>query len=680
MSRCILYLAIASALLANLCVANRSDAAGMLIADGGFGGVLEIKEQNVSVTINNGIAVTQVDQIFVNTENRVVEALYTFPVPKGASVANFSMWINGKEMIGEVVEKQRAREIYESYKATRVDPGLLEQVDFKTFEMRIYPINAKAEQRVRLEYYQELEYDNDQATYVYPLSTVSGTNIAQKTTGRMSLTMKVLSEIPIERISSVSHGDQFAIASHGPNLVEASFEANGGDLSRDFVLTYKTARAQTGIDLVTSTPPGEDGYFMMTMTAGDELAKLDEPMDYVFVLDISGSMADAGKLQMSQNSIEAFVRALSPDDRFDIMTFNMQPTTLFGNLMPVSTETLNTASSFLASQQARGGTSLTPAIKTAYRYGDPDRRLNVVVMSDGMTDQGESSELLNLIRQSPRNAKVFTIGVGNEVNRRLLSQMAEDAGGLAAFISQGDDFQRQAKSFRRKLLRPAITDVSLSIEGADIYDLVPAEIPNLYHGAPVRVYGRFRGADKLKVTYAGDVLGRPSMQSFDHKIGNEQVPEVERMWAVAKVDQLIRAADVRGSRQSSIDEIVRLGETYSIVTEYTSLLVLENDAEYRRWKIDRANLGRTIRDRENREQLNAQLSRMKDQAFAQLGPKNQNRNQTPPGNSTSVPPSFTTPSSTKVHNTPEPSAGILLFMALVPVAHHVRRTVANRAA
>ena len=115
----------------------------------------------------------------------MVEALYTFPVPKGASVSNFSMWIGGKEMIGEVVEKQRAREIYESYKQTRRDPGLLEQVDYKRFEMRIFPIAAGAEQRVKLTYYQELDSDHDWATYVYPLATVSRPGIDQQTHGTL---------------------------------------------------------------------------------------------------------------------------------------------------------------------------------------------------------------------------------------------------------------------------------------------------------------------------------------------------------------------------------------------------------------------------------------------------------------------------------------------------------------
>src|SRR5580765_2022639 len=145
-------------------------AAGLLIADGGLGGVLEVKEQEVLVTINNGIAVTKVTQIFHNTESRQVEALYTFPVPKGASVANFSMWINGKEMVGEVLEKKKAREIYNSYKQQRRDPGLLEQVDYRTFEMRVFPIAPNADQKVEITYYQELDSDDDWVTYVYPLA------------------------------------------------------------------------------------------------------------------------------------------------------------------------------------------------------------------------------------------------------------------------------------------------------------------------------------------------------------------------------------------------------------------------------------------------------------------------------------------------------------------------------
>ena len=178
---------------------SSAHAGGLLIAEGGLGGVLEIKQQDVSVVINNGIAVTEIKQIFLNTENRIVEALYTFPVPNGASVSNFSMIINGQEMVGEVVEKRRARQIYESYKATKRDPGLLEQVDYKTFELRVFPIPPKAEQHIKIVYYQQLDFDHNNATYVYPLETNTRGVINEKTTGRFSMSMDIKSAIPITR-------------------------------------------------------------------------------------------------------------------------------------------------------------------------------------------------------------------------------------------------------------------------------------------------------------------------------------------------------------------------------------------------------------------------------------------------------------------------------------------------
>ncbi|MFM8478527.1 MAG: VIT domain-containing protein, partial [Planctomycetaceae bacterium] len=165
-------------------MAAEAHASGLLIADGGLGGVLRIERHEVSVVINNGIAVTQVHQVFRNTEQRVVEALYTFPVPAGASVSNFRMLIGGKEMTGEVVEKRRAREIYNSYKAVKRDPGLLEQTDFRTFELRIFPIAAGAEQEIWLTWHQQLDFDHDTATWVYPLATTTRPDIDTQVHGR----------------------------------------------------------------------------------------------------------------------------------------------------------------------------------------------------------------------------------------------------------------------------------------------------------------------------------------------------------------------------------------------------------------------------------------------------------------------------------------------------------------
>ncbi len=311
---------------------------------------------------------TKVTQIFHNMEKRQVEALYTFPVPKGASVANFSMWINGKEMVGEVLEKQRAREIYDSYKQVRRDPGLLEQTDFRTFDMRIFPIGPEADQKVELTYYQELDFDHDTATYVYPLATVTRKGVDQRPVGKVAVGVDIKSAVPIVELKSPSHESAFAVARHSDNYWQANLENTSGSLAQDFVLTCRIARPKTGMDLITSRRDGEDGFFCLSLTAGQEVAQKQESMDYVFVVDISGSMADAGKLLSAKDSVAAFLNELDESDRFEVMTFNIKPDLGFGQLQSATAENKKLAHDYLAKQAAHGGTVLQPAIATAYKY------------------------------------------------------------------------------------------------------------------------------------------------------------------------------------------------------------------------------------------------------------------------------------------------------------------------
>jgi len=598
-------------------------AAGLLIADGGLGGVLEIKEHDVRVTINNGIAVTKVTQVFHNTEKRQVEALYTFPVPKGASVANFSMWINGKEMVGEVLEKQRAREIYNSYKQVRRDPGLLEQVDYRTFEMRIFPIGPDADQKVQITYYQELDYDHDTATYVYPLATVTRKGVDARTTGRFAIGFDVKSAVPIVELESPSHGEAFAVAKHSDAYWQANLEANGGSLAQDVVLACRVARPQTGMDLVTSRQPGEDGFFCLTLTAGQDVAKQQDSMDYVFVVDVSGSMAADGKLLVSKDSVAAFLNELSEADRFEVITFNLSPNLAFSQLQPGNAANKQRALEYLSRQEARGGTVLQSAMTTAYKYASADRPLNVVILSDGLTEQQERQILLQQIQARPANTRVFCIGVGNDVNRPLLEQLAEDSGGLSAFLSASDNFARQARAFRQKLMRPFATGLEIKFTGVEVTDLEPPTVPNLYFGAPVRIYGRYHGSGMAQVALRGSVNGIEVKQGaqLEFPKTDSANPEINRLWAWHRINTLLKNADRKGDRAAVVPEVVRLGEDFSIVTEYTSFLVLENDAEYQRWKIARRNLESAGRDRQVQAKRHEQLDSIRNKALADLGPQ-----------------------------------------------------------
>lgn len=621
--------------------AKQANASGLLVADGGFGGVLEIKEQDVRVTINNGIAVTEINQVFLNTENRIVEALYTFPVPQGASVSNFSMIINGKEMIGEVVEKERARQIYESYKSTKVDPGLLEQVDYKRFEMRVFPIAANAEQHIKVTYYQQLNFDHDWATYVYPLAT-STKGVDERTTGKFALTFDINSEIPIKDLKSPSHGEEFVVVNHGKKYARASLETTAGDLSRDVVINFQTKRPRTGLDMIASKQQnGEDGFFMMTLTAGEELEDSAADMDYVFVLDISGSMANKGKLGLSSKAASAFISSLGPEDRCEVMSFNNVPNFNFKELRSVTEETKRSVDKFMSQQKARGGTELRPALNAAFDYKDPDRPLNVVILSDGMTEQNEQRALLSAIQSAAEGTRVFCVGIGNNVNRPLLKQLADEAGGLSAFISQGDDFSRQAESFRRKLVHPVATELQIAIDGVDIYDALPGSLPNLYHGSPIRFAGRYKASGVANVTIRGNVLGRPFEQVVEMEFPerDDDNPQIERMWAYANVQNLMNEIRRSGETKELKESVVQLCEGYSIVSRYASFIVLENDREYKRWKIKRRNATRIQRDRKARERVRKELEQMRERSLTNDRSKSKTRKKFP---SSTMPPKWKT--------------------------------------
>jgi MprA protease rhombosortase-interaction domain-containing protein len=225
-----------------------------------------------------------------------------------------------------------------------------------------------------------------------------------------------------------------------------------------------------------------------------------------------------------------------------------------------------------------------------------------------MTEVGEQAELLRLIQSRPQGVRVFCIGVGNEVNRPLLEQMANQAGGIAAFVSTEDSFERQAHLMRQKLVRPAIEDLVVQFDGASVKDVEPQFLGDIFYGTPLRMFGRYGAGESTIVTLSGKVQGGPWKQTVDIILpqGDEGNSEIERMWAQKRVGRLLSSE--RAGKGSNRDEIVALCEGYSIVSPYASMLVLENDAEYKRWKIEQRNATRVQRDRKSREVVQQKLA------------------------------------------------------------------------
>ena len=583
--------------------ATWASAAGLLVPTGSDRS-LAIDSQQVAVRIDNGIAVTTVTQVFKNDAPQPLEALYTFPVPREASVSNFSMWINGKEVLGEVLERQRAREIYRQ--VTRVekkDPGLLEQVDFKTFEMRVFPVPAKGEQRIQISYYQPVDYDSGFATYVYPLEMDD--EAVTQMNGEFSLLVDVASNIPLKKIASPSHKEALVTAELTKDRYRASIESAQGNLDRDFVLVYELERERLGLDVLTSRTAGDDGYFMLLLTPGSQFDEAQKQVNVTFVIDASGSMRQVGKLDLARQAASLAIGSLRETDTFNIIAFNIAPRPLFDAPLPAAPDNLAKAREFLSGLEGRGGTDLAPALDEALAMQLPDARNAIVLLSDGQaTASDDHSSVMATLARSATQTRIFSFGIGNEVNRPLLDRLATQTGGLADYVSGQDEVERKIRLIQAKLSSPVATDLELSVDGVKIHDVTPSRLPNLYRGQQLVLMGRYSGAGEAKLTLSGTLAGKQELLSETVKFPESDAshPQIQRMWAWRQVDE--RLAQLRGGEQSPslIDQVVKLGVDYSIVTPFTAFLVLENESEYQRFSIERKNAARISTERQALDQ------------------------------------------------------------------------------
>ncbi|MCG3180206.1 MAG: hypothetical protein BIFFINMI_02563 [Phycisphaerae bacterium] len=574
-----------------------SQAAGLLVPTGADNS-LAIANQKVVVHINNGIAVTTVDQTFRNHSNVQLEAMYRFPVPARASVSNFSMWINGKEVVGEVLEREKAREIYRQVTSTRRDPGLLEQVNYKWFEMRVFPVPANGEQRIQIAYYQPADYDAGNLVYTYPLEVEGVANAALE--GDFSVLVDVQSNIPMKRVYSPSHEKDLLAKEAAPGRYRAGLEVAKGRIDRDFVLVCELQREETGVNLVTSRRDGGDGYFMLQITPSEKLDRVLEPANYLFVLDVSGSMRELGKLALARAAADQMLTNLRPEDTFNVISFNIAPEGMAKSPMHATDENKAKARRYMAELKAAGGTDLVPALELAAEQQDPQLRNAIVLLSDGQATGSEDlTGYLQILHRRQANSTVFSFGIGNEINRPLLSALADKTGGYADFVSGQDDLGRKVAALQMKIQSPVMRDLTIDWGDQKVSDVLPAPLPNIYRGQRIVLYGRYSRTSASTLSIGANVDGRAVTFRTDATWPKQDVsnPEIERMWAQNACETLGRRINAGEGGDRERKQIVDLATKFSIVTPYTAFLVLEDEDAYRRFNIERLNADRVEAER-----------------------------------------------------------------------------------
>ncbi|MBI5624436.1 MAG: VWA domain-containing protein [Elusimicrobia bacterium] len=568
---------------------------------------LEIKEHKVSVVINNGFARTEVDQVFLNPNDRDLDALYTFPVPEKASMSELSLWIDGKERIGEVLAKEKARQAYEDERSKGRDAALNEKDGYKAFQVSVSPVRAGKEARVRLVYYQPLDMDHGVGRFVYPMQE-GGVDDARDlafflndtVTGEASFALKarIKTSYPIEEVLVPSHPEA-AVRKLEQGGYEILVSSPGtASLSRDFVLHYRLAASHpAGVELIPYRGKGqEEGTFMIVATPGDDLKPLAKGADWTFVLDISGSMAD--KLPALVRGVEKALGTMRPEDRFRIALFNERAQWLIGRFTPATKAEAEAAVSGVLKLQACGGTNMYAGLEQGLQGLDGERTSAVLLVTDGVANVGvtEHRKFLDLVRD--RDVRLYTFVMGNAANTPLLGDLAAVSGGFAESVSTADSIVGKILLVKSKLTHEALHQASVDIAGIQTFGLTPEKPLTLYRGDQLVVFGRYRGEGKGQLSLRAKVSGKPVSYKIPVTFPkvDERSPELERLWALARIEELGRQKRL-GADAREVDATVRdLGTRYSLVTDETSMVVMADESFASRG-IGRENLGRVQRER-----------------------------------------------------------------------------------
>lgn len=540
---------------------------------------LEVVYHHVSVKIDGQIATTAVDQEFYNPNNQRLEGTYLFPVPKGAQIDKFSMEIDGRKVEAELLPADKARKIYEDIVRQMRDPALLEYADRDTFKVRIFPIEPRAGKRITLSYTQILKADNGLVGYLYPLNTEKFSAAPIKT---VSIKIELDAGHPLKSIYSPSHSVE--IKRHGDSRVTIGFESKDVKPDTDFQLFYAAEEKDIGVNLMTFKERNEDGYFLLLASPGAELkTKQSSPKDVTFVLDTSGSMAGK-KLAQAKKALQFCVENLNDGDRFELIRFSTETEPLFDKLVEANEKNRRRAEEFIKDLHPIGGTAIEEALLKALssKPANSDRPYVVIFLTDGQPTIGNTKEedIVAAVSKRSGNTRVFSFGIGTDVNTHLLDKITESTRALSQYVLPEEDIEVKVSNFFTKIKEPVLAELKLKFTGdIRVTKLYPSPLPDLFRGDQLVIVGRYTGDGNAAAIIEGTVDGKARNFAYDVKFperahDNEFIP---RLWATRRIGFLLDEIRLRGENRELRDEVTELARQYGIVTPYTAYLIVEDE-------------------------------------------------------------------------------------------------------
>jgi tetratricopeptide (TPR) repeat protein/Mg-chelatase subunit ChlD len=539
---------------------------------------LQILVQKVRIVIRDGVAETTVDQRFFNPTGSVLEGWYWFGLPENAAVTRFALDVNGSLVEGEMIERKQAVAAYEEAVQRDFDPALLEWIDGRTFRARIYPVPATGERRIVLTYSQLLPLADGVYRYVYPMGASHD---------------EPIQEFALD-VDLGEDGDDYAVATLEDARLEqnkksVSMRRSGFSPQSDFLLELRPKRKLAPVRAMRfSRSSDEAAYVMVRYSPEARFDQLDKvPGDVVVVLDTSAGGDEADR-SVRGEAVEAILRALSKGDRFAVVATDLQPRVVFPEqgLSEANDTAVSEAMERLSEVTSGGATDLGEMFARALDLLHGSQQPAVVYVGDGRATVGErsSKQLADRLHRAmgESRARLFTLAVGMDANYPLLDRLARVGAGRMFRVDTAEASVQEALRFVGMLKTPTITDLVIDA-GSGLDQVMSTSSGKLTEGDEIILLARSHHALPGTIKVSGK-LGKDEFKE-EYSVSEDkgsQYGYIPSLWARAYLDRLLSegAEENRGP-------IIALGIHYSLMTPFSSFLVLENDMAYQQQGVQR---------------------------------------------------------------------------------------------